>query len=151
MTSDAWISDLLESAKEFRAKHPLPHAWYNPEGDAIEVYLEEGPAVYESVDKFLTVLVQRENRTQVVGFVLKRIKSQFKDVIKEITAIRHDSFLSLLLYEAGSKSIKTVMRSPDAPPGVAAPRMNAADLIHNMKATPHVKVDNPEELQEAIA
>ena len=137
------ISNLIEQAGEFRRDNPLPYAWYNREGDALEVYLEEGEGVAESVDPLVTVVVSKQNRTQVIGFVLKRLKQHFIDSLRQVKFQAGSARIRFLLYDTARLREISFMRDPSCPQGDRAPKMTTDDMI---RLYGDVEIANPDEL-----
>ena len=54
-----------------------PCAYYNRDGDALEVYLSPEAHIAERVNTLITVFVSSTDRDKVVGFVIKNIKKHF--------------------------------------------------------------------------
>ncbi len=54
-----------------------PFAWFNPDGDTLEVYFEAGPRLAERVDDLISVFVSAEDESRVVGLAIKNITKHF--------------------------------------------------------------------------
>lgn len=146
---DRLLQDMAWEAEEYRKAHPPPYAWYNKSGDALEVYLQEGLGIYEAVNKFVTVVVHRNDRKKVIGFVLKGITTNFRDMIEKVGIIHGPGLVNVLVFQAGALGIMELWRSPEAPAGAHGPEMSVEDIVACMKGA-QVQLANPEAIEEAL-
>ena len=70
--SHEWIEDLL---KEAAANGPpvYPNAFYNPDGDMLEVRLNEKHRFAKRIDNLLTVYYTDDDDNEIVGYDIKNI------------------------------------------------------------------------------
>lgn len=147
---DQLLNELARDAEEFRSRNPLPHAWYNTTGDALEVYLQEGPAIYEGINRFITVVVDRNDRKRILGFILKGITANYGEAIEKVDVFGAPGLVRILLYRAGELSVLDLRRASEAPPGLTVPQMSPDDIIYAMKNS-FVQIANLEDLKAALA
>lgn len=94
-----------------------PCAWYNPDGDSLEIYLSPEPHVAERVNTLFTVFVSERDRACVLGLVIKNIRRHFGPTgISRVAFSTGRASVSLLLFGAlFGAEYHTLQRVPGAP------------------------------------
>lgn len=74
------LTDLVSEVASRRGKRAFtPCAFYNADGDTLEVYLSGEEFVARRVDGFLTFFVSPNDGTDLLGFTLKNLKRNLRD------------------------------------------------------------------------
>lgn len=73
----------------------VPCATYFHDSDCVEYVRQDGFAIYDRVDQFLT-LIYDETGKQLIGFKLKGFKNIFTKQLKPIYRVNDEQFLGLV-------------------------------------------------------
>ena len=124
-----------------------PCAWYNPDGDAWEIYLTPEPHVAERVDPLFTVLVADADRNRVVGVVIKNIKKHFgpAGLTSALCATGHAT-VRLLLQGALFAHEYNLIRHPDRRSSASQPNASRVQEILDQVGDVEVDLTNREAL-----
>jgi hypothetical protein len=79
---DAFAQQLLARTAELQ-RHAYPCAFYNVEGDCIEILLSDESYHAQRQDHLLTWLVSRSDG-RIVGLVMKRVKAFIDEVLRKL-------------------------------------------------------------------
>ena len=105
------------SPRQFR-----PCAWYNPDGNALEVYLSPETFVAERVDTLFTVFVNPDDRSKVLGLAIKNIKAHFgPQGLSQLVLATGKASVSMLIWTAVGAALSANLkrREPAPPPNIA--------------------------------
>ena len=120
---------LFHDLQTQKAEPFKPCAWYNADGDALEVYLSPEPHVTERINTLISVFVAPSDRDEVLGFVIKNIKRHFGEAgVSSVEFMIQRATVRLLLMSALTAFELSYVRRgvhPEEPVKVANDRVKA--------------------------
>lgn len=101
--SDKPLDELFQRLQARRPRRGFrPCAWYNAEGDALEIYFTPEPHVAERLDSLFTLFVAAGERERIVGLAIKNMRQHFGEQsgLPEVLLRADRATVRLLVYGA---------------------------------------------------
>lgn len=152
-TFDDFVAELetVKPPKKFE-----PFAWYNAQGDSLEIYLSADHHVSERVNGLFTVFVAADDRDRVVGLAIKNIQQHFGENVKEILVnvgratinlLVHGALTGVEIHRLKKQRSKAATASSAASKPKPSDRMQAVLNYFGEIGETEVAIRNAEELQ----